>query len=268
MHQSEDSFRRRFDFAQAIALRAGRILSSFYWGSFTVTYKGVTDPLTDADTTSEKAIADAIAKEFPGDVLMAEEFHNGVQPPHSSYWCVDPLDGTVNFSHRLPWFNVSIAYVVDGRPVLGVVHVPVLGVTYAARIGYGATRNGVPISVSSTNALIKSLVATGFPYDRAKTKKNFAEHDRLLPLVQDVRRMGSAAIDICMVACGVLDAYYEFGLGPWDFAAGWVIAEEAGAVVTKIDGSLPDLLSREVLISNPNLHTDIVKILNEKDGER
>jgi myo-inositol-1(or 4)-monophosphatase len=258
---STDALAARLAYAKHIALEAGQVLRKTYYGSMEVRYKGAVDPVTNADLESEKLITDAIAREFPGDVVIAEEEHKKVGDPEE-FWLIDPLDGTVNFSHRIPWFAVSIAFVNRREPLAGVVYNPVLGRCYSAMQGRGAYLNGVRLKVSDRDKLRGGLLATGFPYHRAETGANFVEHERALRAVQDVRRMGSASLDICMVAEGLFDAYYEFGLGPWDFAAGWVIASEAGAVCLDPRGNQPVVGGDSFLCATPALAQQVVATIN------
>jgi len=253
----EDLAKRRKS-AERIARSAGELLRKYFAGSFDVRFKSAVDPVTTADLASEKLIAAMLAEEYPGELLISEEEHARQGTPEA-FWLVDPLDGTVNFSHRLPWFSVAIAYVAGGVPQVGVVYAPEAGLLFSAAKEQGATRNGEQISVSGTSNIQRAIVATGFPYDKADSRRNLAEHDR------DVRRMGCASLDICMVACGVFDAYYEFGLGYWDFSAGWRIAQEAGATVAKPDGGPPEVFAHEFLCTTPLVFCRTVAIINGRE---
>ncbi|MDZ7816014.1 MAG: inositol monophosphatase family protein [Planctomycetota bacterium] len=258
---AKPAVRERYLFALDTALRAGRILNRAFHGSVAVCYKSEVDPVTDADIESERYISSAIRERFTTDDIIAEELSAEAETGEV-FWLVDPLDGTVNFSHGLPWFAVSIACAMKGKVVVGVVHAPVTGWTFSAAEGHGAWLNGAPIHVSDSKQMRRSIIATGFPYDRVRTRRNFSEHERVLLAAQDVRRMGSAAIDICMTAMGAFDGYYEFGLGPWDFAAGSLVAREAGAVDSQPDGSPVNIIGDKYLCSNPNIHRELVALVS------
>ncbi len=262
---NDAAVRERFHAAADIAVLAGRELAARFRRELSIGFKGRSDPVTDADIASERLIRDRIAALFPGDFVLAEEFHDGGEPG-DEFWSVDPLDGTVNYSHGLPWYAVSIGWVSGGEPVFGVVYAPEFGWLFAAMRGEGARLNGRPLKVSGTSDLSRALVASGFHYDRAATRENFAEHEAVLLAVQDIRRTGCASLDICFLAKGAFDAYYEFGLGPWDFTAGWVIAEEAGARIATPRGGRPHVLGREFLAASPSLLEPLVAIIS-KAGE-
>ncbi|GAB4157140.1 MAG: inositol monophosphatase family protein [Planctomycetota bacterium] len=258
----------RHSLARFAALQAGKILRSYYYSGFDVRFKGTVDPVTDADTESEKLVTDLISRAFPNDIVVAEELHSAASSAEH-FWLIDPLDGTVNYSHKVPWFAVSIAYVSRDEPLIGVVYNPATGQMFSAVKGQGAFCNGERIAVSSTTELKRALVATGFPYNRVETRTNFAEQERMLCASQDVRRMGSASLDICLVAQGRFDAYYEFGLGPWDYAAGWVIALEAGAICSKPDGTPAVVGGNSFMCAAPGIANSIVSVITGgTEGQR
>jgi myo-inositol-1(or 4)-monophosphatase len=174
-------------------------------------------------------------------------------------WLVDPVDGTTNYLYGHAGFAVSIAAEVDGSRAVGVVHDPLHGEVFAARAGGGATRNGQPISCSDKADLQTALVATGFAYDPARRGAQAAVLERVIPHVRDIRRMGAASVDLCSVACGRVDAYYERGLGPWDLAAGAVIATEAGARVGNLDGV--DDIGDLILAAAPGVFDPLAELL-------
>jgi myo-inositol-1(or 4)-monophosphatase len=178
---------------------------------------------------------------------------------------VDPLDGTTNYAHRLPIFCVSLALQRSGEVVLGVVHDPMGEETFVAERGRGATLNGEPIRVSSTDEPIRALIATGFPYDRAELPEALELFGRLAASTRGMRRLGCAALDLCYVAAGRLDGYYERGIWPWDLAAGSVIVEEAGGRLTNYRGDVLDLAGREIMASNGRLHSAMIRLIGE-DG--
>ena len=189
-----------------------------------------TDVVTEMDTRAERMLLERISAVRPDDGYLGEE---GASRAGTSgvRWVLDPIDGTVNYLYATPGWSVSIAAEVAGEVAVGVVVIPTYGEVFAAVRGRGATRNGAPISVSSPVSLAQSLVGTGFGYDAARRRRQGEVLARLVPLVRDVRRAGAASVDLCSVACGRLDAYYERGLAPWDLAAGGLIAREAGARV-------------------------------------
>ena len=194
-----------------------------------------TDMVTEMDRAAEALIVDRLLAARPDDGLLGEEGTDrrgttGVR------WIFDPLDGTTNYLYELPGFAVSIAAELDGRMVAGAVHDVVRDERFAAVHGAGATRDGLPIGVTATTELELALVATGFSYDPARRTRQAAVLTQVVPKVRDIRRFGAAAVDLCSVACGRVDAYYERGLAPWDLAAGGLIAAEAGAVVSDFEG--------------------------------
>jgi myo-inositol-1(or 4)-monophosphatase len=197
-----------------------------------------TDMVTEMDRAAEALIVERLLGARPDDGLLGEE---GTDRPGTSgvRWVFDPLDGTTNYLYELPGFAVSIAAELDGRVVAGVVHDVVRDEGFAATLGGGATRDGVAIGVSDASDLGLALVATGFSYDPARRARQADVLTHVLPVVRDIRRFGAAAVDLCSVACGRVDAYYERGLAPWDLAAGGLIAAEAGAIVSDFAGDLP-----------------------------
>jgi myo-inositol-1(or 4)-monophosphatase len=217
-----------------------------------------TDPVSDLDRSSEALILDRLLGARPHDAVMAEE---GSDRTGSSgvRWVIDPLDGTVNFVYGIPVFAVSIAAEVDGTVVAGVVHDPNRDETYAATLGGGAVLNGQPLAVNATAELSLALVGTGFAYDSGARRRQGAHLDELLAQVRDIRRAGSAALDLCAVATGRLDGYFEAGTHHWDRAAGALIASEAGAVVGDLTGPRPtDVL---VLAAAPGIASDLRALL-------
>jgi len=207
-----------------------------------------TDVVTEMDRASETLITTTLRAARPLDGLLGEEGtadagRTGVR------WLVDPIDGTVNYLYGIPAWSVSVAAEVDDEIVAGVVHVPQLGETFTATRGGGAYRDGTPIHANPATDLSQALVGTGFGYESARRARQAEVVRRLLPEVRDIRRVGSCAIDLCWVACGRLDAYFERGPQPWDLAAGTLIAHEAGAVVAGLHGQPP---STELTIAAPS----------------
>jgi myo-inositol-1(or 4)-monophosphatase len=197
------------------------------------------DLVTEMDRASERLIVDGILARRPDDGILGEE-GAAIEGTTGVRWIIDPLDGTTNFVYRIPGFSVSIAVEVDGEVVAGVVHDVVHEEVYTARRGAGAFRNGVAIAPTTLTDPARALVGTGFSYVRDWRAEQAQVLDRVLHRIGNVRRIGSAAMDICMVACGRADAYYEWGLEPWDWSAGRLVAEEAGAGVSHLGGD-PDL---------------------------
>jgi myo-inositol-1(or 4)-monophosphatase len=247
---------------EQLARQAGAILRDGYEKEHEVSYKGVIDLVTEVDHASESLLIGEINRQFPGHSILAEE-SGGRGDRGSHHWLIDPLDGTVNYAHGIPIFCVSIAYAFEGRVTLGVVYDPMREELFAAERGHGATLNGRPLACSRVTELGKSLLVTGFPYDAWDTDQdNFDNFVRFSKRSLGVRRLGSAAIDLCYVATGRFDGYWEMSLHSWDVAAAGLVAEEAGARVTNTaDG--PDYLSspQSVVAANPAIHAQILKVL-------
>jgi myo-inositol-1(or 4)-monophosphatase len=201
-----------------------------------------TDPVSDADREAERAIVDIIRAERPGDELLGEE---GARSEGSSgrRWVVDPLDGTVNFLYGLSAWCVSVALEDGEGTLLGLVHDPLRGETYRAARGDGADLDGRPLSVREPPELARALIATGFSYEPERRARQAEVVARVLPRVRDIRRAGAAALDLCWVAAGRLDGYYERGLKPWDWAAGRLLVAEAGGGVQMLPGEPPGLVA-------------------------
>jgi myo-inositol-1(or 4)-monophosphatase len=251
---------RELEVAVAAAETAGEVLRSGFGREQTVKYKGKVDLVTEVDERAEAVIGELLRGAFPGYGMLAEEGGRRLGEGDSR-WIVDPLDGTTNYAHGLPIFAVSIALERAGEVVLGVVHDPMRGETYVAERGGGATLNGEPIRVSDTDEPIRALLVTGFPYDRSDMGTAVELFGRLTELTQGVRRLGAAALDLCYVAAGRLDAYYEKGLHAWDVAAGSLILKEAGGRITDYRGREVDLEGREIVASNGLLHPVLLEAI-------
>jgi myo-inositol-1(or 4)-monophosphatase len=251
---------RELEIAVAAAETAGEVLRSGFGREQTVKYKGKVDLVTEVDERAEAVIGEMLRGAFPGYGMLAEEGGRRLGEGDSR-WIVDPLDGTTNYAHGLPIFAVSIALERAGEVVLGVVHDPMRGETYVAERGGGATLNGEPIRVSDTDEPIRALLVTGFPYDRSDMGTAVELFGRLTELTQGVRRLGAAALDLCYVAAGRLDAYYEKGLHAWDVAAGSLILKEAGGRITDYRGREVDLEGREIVASNGLLHPVLLEAI-------
>jgi myo-inositol-1(or 4)-monophosphatase len=222
--------------------------------------KGAIDLLTIADKESEAAIISEIRRLFPGHAILAEEGGRHEGTPGSEYlWIIDPLDGTTNFAHGVPFFAVSIAVQYHGRTVAGAVHAPYLGDLYLATRGEGATLNGEPIRVSRVDRLADALLVTGFPYNRAEIVDHLMECFRHFLLSgQGMLRLGAASLDLALIASGNIEAMYELNLHAWDMAAGQLLIEEAGGRLSRYDGSPLDLFGREMVASNGLVHEEML----------
>ncbi len=247
---------------EKIAIKAGILITEHLKGGPKVTRKGAVDLVTDADIMSEKYIVAEIQTHFPGHSILAEE--SGGDEDGHFVWAIDPIDGTTNYAHGFPVFAVSIGLLVDKQPVLGVVYDPNLKELFSAVKGGGATLNGETIQVSDVADLNDSLLATGFPYTlRENYKTIMADFTRLSLLCQGVRRAGAASLDLCALACGRFDGFWEVGLRPWDTAAAGLVVEEAGGKLSKYDGSEFDHFKRGLIASNSLIHDLLLEQLAE-----
>jgi myo-inositol-1(or 4)-monophosphatase len=248
------------ELATRAAHQAGELLLKRFRGpsSGVGTKSSPTDLVSDADRDAEELIVDLIRKERPEDGLLAEE---GSQDGGGSglRWVVDPLDGTVNFLFGIPVWGVSVAVEDDEGVVVGVVRSPVLDETFSAVRGAGAQLNGAPIKVGSTSELEMALVGTGFAYGREPRRVQAEIVRRVLPRVRDVRRAGSAALDLASLACGRLDGFYEAPLEPWDKAAGLLLISEAGGTISELEGPAGE--SSGVVAANPLLHDALRRLV-------
>lgn len=261
---------QRLDAARAIATDAGHLLMRHFGSLARYDEKSAIDLVSDADRQSEVLIAERLARAFPGDPVIQEEAHGKAgaaarraETDAATFaWCIDPLDGTTNFVHGYPTFAVSIGLLHFGRPALGVVHAPALGETYAGGVGVPAVRGRDPIRVSSVPSIGRALLATGFPYDRReRVDALLAVVKRALLTAHDLRRAGSAALDLCTVASGRIDGFFEQGLAPWDVIAGQAIVEAAGGTITGYDGAPHDPYAGHVLASNGAIHRELVALV-------
>lgn len=252
-------------YLENLARQAGTILRAGYNQEHQVGYKGVIDLVTEVDHQSEKFLLDEIQRDFPDHHIFSEET-GVIQGDDENIWYIDPIDGTVNYAHHIPIFCVSIAYAAGGTLRLGAVYDPMRDEMFLGERSKGAYLNGRPLRVSSASDLQKSLLVTGFPYDAWNTPQdNFANFVKFAKMSQGVRRLGSAALDLCYVAAGRFDGFWEMALNPWDVAAGGLIAEEAGAHVTSITGDA-DYLSapQSVIASTPGIYARMLEELNGK----
>src|SRR3954471_5743585 len=247
--------------AAQIARDAGQILRDRFGQPHEVRFKGTIDLVTEADRAAEDHIADRLRVVCPEHDLLCEEGSVGATPGATYRWVVDPLDGTTNFAHGLPTFAVSIALEDAGVPVVGIVYDPMRDELFVARKGGGATLNGMPVVVSAVNQLIASILVTGFSYDFARRDQQAEVWRDFLTRVQAIRQTGSAALNLCYIAAGRLDGYWERGLSPWDVAAGAVIVTEAGGTVTDMHGGAFRSDDREILASNGRLHGKLLEVI-------
>ncbi len=244
------------------AFESGKVLKSYFGNISDIRKKGPVDLVTEADTASEKIIIGIIREAFPEHSILAEE--SGLdQCDVDHQWIIDPLDGTVNFAHQVPVFSISIAYAFKETTIMGIVFNPVTGELFSAIAGEGAFLNNHPIQVSDTRVMQESLLATGFPYDLLSIFDTITDRlENCLRAAQGIRRLGSAAVDICALACGRFDGFWEQNLHPWDTAAAVLIASEAGAVVTDFANNPFTIDKKEILATNGNIHAEMLSLLN------
>jgi myo-inositol-1(or 4)-monophosphatase len=224
------------------------------------TKTSATDMVTTMDLWAEEQIVTRLLEARPDDGILGEE-GTAVAGTSGIRWCIDPIDGTTDYLYDHPGYSVSIAAIVDGSPVVGVVADPALDQVFSAVAGRGAWRDNVPVRVSDVTDLAVALVGTGFSYDRARRGKQGLVLAHVLPHVRDVRRMGGAALDLCSVGCARLDVFYERGLNLWDVAAGGLVAAEAGALVTDLEGR--PTWSGMVVAAPPDLHEPLLELLRD-----
>jgi myo-inositol-1(or 4)-monophosphatase len=252
------------DVAIELATAAGALLREGYGRAHVPERKGRIDLVTEYDRRSEALILAGIGRRFPGHAVLAEESgaHLAGAGAPAVRWVVDPLDGTTNFAHNYPFFCVSIAAEVEGRLAAGAVYDPVRDEMFAAAAGHGATLDGVTLRVSDVPRVDDALLVTGFPYDvREHPERSLPLFQAFLVRAQALRRDGSAALNLCYVACGRFDGFWEGHLSPWDMAAGALLVREAGGLVTAYDGGEFRLDGRQILASNGRLHDEMKAIL-------
>ena len=255
-------WKKELEVARQAAQEAGKILNNLFGQVKKIEKKGGIDLVTEADLQSEKVILNKIARHFPRDSVLTEEAGELIQLPER-VWIIDPLDGTTNYTHAFPFFAISIAMEFEKECVLGVVYNPYTDECFEAAKGSGAYLNGKRIGVSRTENLKDSLLVTGFPYDVHENPQGVMEcFQKMLVRAQGVRRPGSAAMDLCYVASGVFDGFWEQRLHPWDTAAGEVIVEEAGGIVTTFENDSYTPHDPSIIAANPFIHTAMVEALN------
>jgi myo-inositol-1(or 4)-monophosphatase len=250
-------------------VRAGDVMMARFGSEIGVQKKGTIDLVTEVDVEIERGFRALIAERFPAHAVLAEELGGSGDPPRGPCWVFDPIDGTTNFAHGVPIFCASVALEVAGEAQVAAVYDPTRRELFTAERGCGAQLNGRPIHVSAAERLVDAVLVTGFPYD---------VHDRVDEIVglfgafvgraRAVRRLGSAAIDLCYVAAGRLDGFWESDLKPWDIAGGSLIVSEAGGRVTAMDGSPFTSRTREVLATNHRLHDQMLDVVASFRSQR
>lgn len=245
-----------------IAREAGALVSQFAERRIPFELKGDFDLVTEADRASEALIVERLQTRFPTHAILGEE--GGDRAASSEYrWYVDPVDGTTNFAHGFPVYNVTLGLERAGELIAGVIYDPTRNEMFAAEKGGGAYLNGHRIHVSKAKSAEEALVATGFPSRRRHENINIHFYYQLAMVTHGVRRAGAAAIDLAYVACGRLDGFWEFGLSPWDMAAGILLIEEAGGTVSDMHGKAHHLRSPHILADNTGIHADMLQIFGE-----
>lgn len=244
------------------AKAGGALIAQYFQGKFSIENKTtINDLVTEVDKHAETAIINVIKSKYPTHSIISEEL--GREMHQSDYdWIIDPIDGTVNFAHGIPICCVSIGLRYKGALLLGAVYNPIMNELFFAEKGKGATLNGEKISVSTKSDFKTACLVTGFPYKWPKTYEHpIKVFERFIMEGLPVRRLGSAAIDLCWVACGRFDGFWEYNLNPWDIAAGYLIVEEAGGRITNFDGDPYDVDDKETLATNGVIHADMLKLI-------
>ena len=250
------------------AYQGAEVLRSRFGKISRVDKKGAIDLVTEADIGSEEKIVAVIQTAFPDHTILAEE--SGLSKTASDYkWLIDPLDGTTNFAHQVPIYTISIAFAIKDEICVGLVLNPVNAELFTAIRGQGAQLNGSPIGVSSLNRVCDSLLVTGFPYDLQDHFDTIIQrYTKCLRAAQGIRRLGSAALDLCYVACGRFEGFWEQNLKPWDTAAGSLVATEAGAAVTDFSNQrFCNGTSKEILATNGHIHGEMLSLLKLKERQ-
>jgi myo-inositol-1(or 4)-monophosphatase len=251
------------DFAKDIAIKAGKIQLNSFRKPHTIKYKGPVDIVTEVDIQCQKMAIEKISQVFPDHSILAEEEGLNIRDEKSeARWIIDPLDGTTNYAHGIPLFCFSIALEIDSDIVIGCAYNPVMNELFYASNGNGSFLNGKKINVSKTDVFERSLISTGFPYDKKENPDNNFDHFKDISInVRGIRRLGSAVLDLCYCACGFLDGYWELNLRPWDMASGYLMVKEANGKVTDFCGKAFNLYDGKILASNGLIHEHISQIL-------
>ncbi|HEY7554345.1 MAG TPA: inositol monophosphatase family protein [Candidatus Binatia bacterium] len=253
-----------FETAWEAAHAAGALIRENWQRPKEITYKGDIDLVTPVDRDTERCIVDLLHRSFPGHSILAEEETDFAGSQDGYQWIIDPLDGTTNFAHGYPQFCVSIALEHEGNLLLGVVYDPLRRECFSAIRGQGAKLNGQSIHVSAMTELDGALLSTGFPYDRRDHADFYLTFFKaFLTRCQGIRRGGAAALDLCYVACGRLDGFWELKLKPWDTAAGSLIVQESGGRITDFSGSDFSIRGSETMASNGAIHAEMIAVMRE-----
>jgi myo-inositol-1(or 4)-monophosphatase len=243
-------------------IRAGEIQTGYIDSGFQISHKGTIDLVTEADVAVETMFRKMIAERFPDHTILAEEFGQDAATRGATHcWVFDPIDGTNNYAHGLPIFCSSLALEIDGRGEIGAVYDPTRKELFVGERGRGAFLNGKPIHVSDAPKLVDSMLVTGFPYDIHKRIPEIVGlFGEFVGRARAVRRLGSAALDLCYIACGRMDGFWEQDLKPWDIAAGTIIVEEAGGKVTDFAGEPTSSRRHQLLATNGKIHDDMLNV--------
>lgn len=255
-----------YDVIKTIARSAAPLFLEGYNHAKTITYKSAVDLVTEYDVKVELLLKEKLSAAFPEHTLVGEETNEGITHPDKAIY-IDPIDGTTNFVHGIPFCAISIGIWEGGEAVAGVVYNPVLDELFYAEKGKGATCNGEVLRVSEAQTLEKSLITTGFPYTKIEQGEDFRwvmkNMEAVLPYTRDMRRLGSAALDLCYVARGTFQGYYEVNLKPWDVAAGILVVTEAGGTVSRWDGGAYTFNERILVATNGHIHRALVEKLSD-----
>jgi myo-inositol-1(or 4)-monophosphatase len=254
------------ELAVELAFESGRIQKKRFDESHSIHHKGEINIVTDVDIECQERILSILSTRCPGDDVISEEKDN-LFTGDKNRWIIDPIDGTTNYAHGYPFFCTSVAYEVNGEIACGVVYNPIFDELFFATKGKGAYLNGLPLAVSKMSDMKQSLLVTGFPYDLNSSSNNNIDHFvSFLYEAQAIRRDGSAALNLCYVAAGRFDGFWELKLNPWDTAAGLLITQEAGGRVTGFEGEPFDIYRGRIVASNGLIHEKMLRVLGEKKG--
>lgn len=244
------------------AIESGKILKENFGGSYNIESKDVVSNLvTEIDKRSERKIIEVIKTDYPSHNILSEEI-GAIDTESDVKWIIDPIDGTINYAHSIPLCCVSIGVEKKGEIVLGIVYNPFSGETFFAEKGKGTTLNEKKISVSSENDVEKSLLVTGFPYTSSTNPtKQLEVFTKIVSSDIPIRRLGSAALDICWTACGRFDGFWEYNLNPWDVAGGSLILTESGGKLSDFSGNEYNIYDKEILATNGLIHTQVLEII-------
>lgn len=256
--------------AKKAAGQAAEVIRSYKNGkSFDINFKGRNDLVTDADVAAEKKIISIIKKHFPNDQILAEESSNEQVLPIKRTWLIDPIDGTTNFAHGFPVFCVSIGLWENQQPKMGLVLEVNSGECFYATVGGGAFLDEQQIQVSSVSDAAHAMIGTGFPYNDLSLKTNYLRlFNWLMQRTQAIRRPGAASYDLCCVAAGRFDGFYEYSLNPWDVGAASLIVQEAGGVISDWEGSDNWLFGQRIIAGNANIHSFLLRAVQEHFTEQ